>query len=372
MKEGASQTINSSNSTTPRINTVSDSINNMNKSNNNTATNNDDNTLEVIEQLQTMSTADNNVADNSLCANCGKEGANNICNKCQQVKYCNAICKKVHKKKHKKDCEEHIRLAAEKYDEELKLAAELHDIELFKDPPPAEDCPICFIRLPIRKSGSRYMSCCGKVICSGCFHAPLYDNQGNEVDNEKCPFCRTLFPKSNEDNVERLKLRVEAGDPQAMYAVGLYYREGMGGFPQDFTKALDLWHRAGELGDAEAYSIIGGAYELGQGVEVGTKKAKHFYELAAKGGCKVARANLGNMEEEAGNMKRALKHYMIAATAHGDDDSLNSIKRLHTDGHATKEDYMKALKLYQQYLGEIRSRQRDEAAAFDNEQFRYY
>ena len=91
------------------------------------------------------------------CANCGKEGTdvNNTCNKCKMVKYCNAVCKKVHKKKHKKKCEEHIRLAAER-------AAELHDEELFRQPPPPEDCPICFLQLPSLLKGYRYQSCCGK------------------------------------------------------------------------------------------------------------------------------------------------------------------------------------------------------------------
>ena len=37
----------------------------------------------------------------------------------------------------------------------------------------------------------------------------------------------------------------------------------------------------------------------------------------------------------------------------------------------TKEDYMKALQLYQEYLDEIKSHQRDEAAAAD-EKCRYY
>ena len=40
--------------------------------------------------------------DVSIYANCGKEGAINICNKCKQVTYCNAACKKKHKSKHKK------------------------------------------------------------------------------------------------------------------------------------------------------------------------------------------------------------------------------------------------------------------------------
>ncbi len=112
----------------------------------------------------------NNSGISNKCANCGKEGANNICNKCQSVKYCNAVCKKVHKKKHKTDCEEYVRLAAEKRNKELKIAAELHDEKLFKEPPPPDDCPICFLRLPYLESGSTHMNCCGKVICGGCVH----------------------------------------------------------------------------------------------------------------------------------------------------------------------------------------------------------
>jgi hypothetical protein len=34
---------------------------------------------------------------------------------------------------------------------ECKLrAAELHDEALFKDPPPKEDCPICFLPMPVK------------------------------------------------------------------------------------------------------------------------------------------------------------------------------------------------------------------------------
>jgi len=116
---------------------------------------NNDDVCEVNDKLQNMSTADKDNNDVSICANCGKEGSDNdmnTCNKCKMVKYCNAVCKKVHKKKHKKDCEEHVRLAAEHaaklHDEELRIAAKLHDEKLFKQPPPLDDCPICFLLLP--------------------------------------------------------------------------------------------------------------------------------------------------------------------------------------------------------------------------------
>ena len=41
------------------------------------------------------------------------------------------------------------------------------------------------------------------------------------------------------------------------------------------------------------------------------------------------------------------------------------------NGHATKEDYAKALRVYQAYLVEIKSAQRDEAAAYSHE-YKYY
>ena len=328
------------------------------KSNNDVCDVNDD-------MLQNLSTA-NEDNDSSVCANCGKDGdeINNICNKCKKVKYCNAACKKKHRHKHKKECEEYIRLAAEH-------AAELHDEELFKQPPQVyEDCPICFLIMPELLTGRRYQACCGKFICSGCLHAPLFDNQGNEVDNKKCPFCRTPFPKSNEDSIERLQKRVKFGDPVAMNNLGNYYQDSTYGLSQDYDKALELLHRAAELGYAIGYLNIGYSYDNGEGVEIDQEKATYYYEVAAMAGVVTARYNLGTNEARAGNMNRALKHHLIAARG-GDIDSLDEIKELYSNGHVTKEDYTKALQAYQEYLSEVKSVQRDKAAAADD-QYRYY
>jgi len=315
--------------------------------------NNDEVCDKVNDMLQNMSTA-----DISICANCGKEGndVNNICNKCKMVKYCNAACKKKHRHKHKKQCERQV--------------AELHDEKLFKQPPPKEDCPICFLRLPYLNIGSRYMSCCGKVICSGCMYAPVYDNQGNKVNNKKCPFCRTPDPTTQEETNEREKKRLKVGDGQAFLNIGYKYFNGRFGYPQDRTKALDLFHRAAELGHGSAYNNIGNAYEFGVGVEIDKKKAIHYYEHAAMGGNVAARHSLGNDELRAGHYERAIKHYMIAVTV-GYDDSLKIIQKMYKHGDASREVYTKALQSYQTYLGEIKSRQRDEAAAADDE-YRYY
>ena len=81
-------------------------------------------------------------ADNltTTCANCGKKGEENTgdlkaCTACKLVKYCNRDCQIAHRPLHKKACK--------------KRAAELHDEALFKEHPHTDDCPICFLTLPV-------------------------------------------------------------------------------------------------------------------------------------------------------------------------------------------------------------------------------
>ena len=56
--------------------------------------------------------------------------------------------------------------------------------------------------------------------------------------------------------------------------------------------------------------------------------------------------------------------------------SLKIIKLMYREGEATKDDYTKALRSYQEYLDEIKSDQRDKAAASNiniaNGRYKYY
>ena len=290
------------------------------------------------------------------CANCGKEGSevSNTCNKCKSVMYCNAACKKKHRKKHKKACERRV--------------TELHDEKLFKQPPPLEDCPICFLRMPSLESGQIYMACCGKVICSGCIHA--VQSRATKKEHNICPFCRTPNPTTNEEVIKQFEKRIELNDATAICDMGCKYAEGLLGLPQNRAKALELWHRAAELGDADAYCNLGIAYDNGDGVQRDETKAAYYYELAAIRGDSYARANLGVESLEKGDKDRALKHWMITVKD-GEYRSLQNIKCIYMDGHVTKDDYAKALRSYRAYLDEIKSDQRDEAAAA-NDRHRYY
>ena len=231
------------------------------------------------------------------------------------------------------------------------------DEDLFKEPPPRDECPICFLPRPLDNAESQYQSCCGKRICIGCIYAH------KKADNRcLCPFCRTPPTTSDREEIERLKERAGADDSNAIRLLGCYYRDGEYGLRQNRNKAVKLFLRSGELGNIAAYNSVGVAYDNGQGVERDENKAKYYYELAAMGGSITARHNLGACEKDAGNMDRAVKHWMIAAGA-GCDKSLKAIRVCYLDGDATKDDFEKALRAHKEAKDEMKSEQREAAAA---------
>ena len=288
----------------------------------------------------------------SICANCGKgeesSGDLKACTACQMVKYCNRDCQIAHRPQHKKACK--------------KRAAELNDEQLFKEPPPREDCPICMLPLPLDAFQVVYKSCCGKDICNGC----IYTMRETGSKNMKlCPFCKTPPPRSNEEQNERLNKLMEKGNnANAFNQLASYFRKGIRGMPQDWAKYNELLMKAGELGCAGAYYNLGCSYHAGRGVEIDKKKAKHYWELAAMNGSVQARNNLGAVEYEAGNHQRAFKHLILAASA-GYKDSLGMIKHGYTGGHVTEEEYANTLRDYQKSQDEMKSDARDKAAAED-------
>ena len=103
------------------------------------------------------------------------------------------------------------------------------------------------------------------------------------------------------------------------------------------------------------------------------EKAKRYWELGAMLGHTSARYNLGvHQENNLGdlNLNKASKHYIIAVND-GCLDSLKRIKVFYTKGYATKDEYAKALRGYQAFLAEIKTKQRDEAVAVRDD-YKYY
>ena len=288
------------------------------------------------------------------CANCGKGEENSgdlkACTACKMVNYCNRECQIAHRPQHKKACK--------------KRAAELYDEKLFREHPrdelTSDECPICMLSLPLDEAQIVFESCCGKKICDGCINT-MFETGGKDI----CPFCRTPPVESGEENVKRLKKLMEKGNAIAFCQLAGLYANGLIGVRQDNAKAIELYLKAGELGCAKAYYNLGNSYREGRGVDINTKKAKHYYELAAMNGDITARHNLGGLEYNAGNHQRAYKHFVISGMA-GDKLSLDTIKEGYMAGRVTKEDYANTLRGYQQSQDEMKSKARDKALAAPN------
>ena len=101
-------------------------------------------------------------------------------------------------------------------------------------------------------------------------------------------------------------------DPDVVNLLGNCYREGLNGFSIDTTKAVELYCSASEPVCANAHHNLGQSYVNRSGVEDDLKKAIHHWQKFAMLRHENSRYNLGIAEENDGNMKRAMKHNIIA------------------------------------------------------------
>jgi TPR repeat protein len=208
------------------------------------------------------------------------------------------------------------------------------------------------------------MACCGKTICAGC----RYEHELQSSGRHTCPFCRVDVPSSGIKIMEMLEERLNVNDVEVIYQLGCMHLNGdeVCGIEKDLDKAVELFHRAAELGSAEAYYILGAIYDKGEGVSKDETKAKQYHEKAAMAGDVNSRFILGVVELKDGGFDRAIKHWLIAASC-GELRAVNNMNTLTAGGNATRDQYAQALRGYQQYLIEVRSDQRDRAAAHRDE-----
>ena len=181
-------------------------------------------------------------------------------------------------------------------------------------------------------------------------------------ETSKCAFCRQPYTKTNEQAIARMRKLAEKGDPNAMKNLGMFLMLGNQGLPQDVTEAKELFLRAGQLGNACAYFLLGDVY-LQEGDQ---KRGKRFTELAAMTGDANARFKLVSIELTSGNHQRASKHILIAARS-GVDEALDAVREGYLkEGKYTKDEYERALKAYQRIHEDRKSEMRLEADMYSS------
>jgi TPR repeat protein len=137
----------------------------------------------------------------------------------------------------------------------------------------------------------------------------------------------------------------------------------------DIDKAIKLFHRSAELGYAGAYGNLARIYMKVDGVSKDEANARQYFEISTMAGDVDSRLWLGTDDANAGRFDRAIKRWLIGASS-GDIRAVNNIKMTMKVGYAIRDHYAPALRGYKQYLDEVRSEQRDKAAAHRDE-FKY-
>ena len=224
--------------------------------------------------------------------------------------------------------------------------------------PEGHACPICFLQVELPEwEHSSFNVCCMKWVCKGCVLAARQQGIGN-----KCPFCRTTYPRDQTSALAMIQKRVEKGDAVAIEFLGNQYFYGGLGLAKDVTRAieLELLTKAAELGSVKAHNMLGLVYCRGLGVKEDKPRGIHHWQQAAIKGHPLGRHNLGCAELKEGNYDLAVQHWMISAKM-GYEVSLNEIKQMFMKGHATKAQYAEALRGHQTAVEETKSPQREEA-----------
>ena len=107
------------------------------------------------------------------------------------------------------------------------------------------------------------------------------------------PLAQTPEP-AQDDTLEALRTRANAGDAEAQYNLGLTYAIGLD-VPQDDVEAAAWFLKAAEQGHAAAQLSLGVMYDAVRGVPPDDVEALAWFLKAAEQGSAPAQYNLGVM-----------------------------------------------------------------------------
>jgi len=104
--------------------------------------------------------------------------------------------------------------------------------------------------------------------------------------------CRTVNPKSEEEQTERIRRWAEEGKVWAQSLLGEKYYHGIG-VDQSYQQARELFELSASQGNTTAQYNLGCMYREGQVVDQSYERAAEYFEAAARQGMAEAQFNLG-------------------------------------------------------------------------------
>jgi uncharacterized protein len=148
-----------------------------------------------------------------------------------------------------------------------------------------------------------------------------------------------------EDAARTLRPLADQGNAKAQFYLGLMYRVGEGGLPQDYASALDWFQKSADQGYSEAQFQLGGMYAVGDGVPQDYVQAVVWWRRAADQGNALAQGSLG-LAYALG--QGVMTDYAQAATWYrkaadqGDAEAQLALGLLYKNGNGVLQDYISA------------------------------
>jgi len=187
-----------------------------------------------------------------------------------------------------------------------------------------EDCPICFLPIPIGERRATYYSCCGKMMCNGC---AFNFTKATKKETRACPFCRGCRATecSEKMEIERLQRRAERNDASTISKLVTALHGGENGTQMDPFEADLLILRAAEAGNTTSISSLGQMC-FNRGNEW-HHSAVQITTIAAKLRSVSAHNILGNDYLDRDCIEEGVKHFVYAVQG-GHKKSLHDLKTL--------------------------------------------
>lgn len=238
--------------------------------------------------------------------------------------------------------------------------------------PPIPECPICCLPFPPEPKSSYYMVCCGNMICFGC-HAGVFKqvtptrrpkkNPAEKLDIT-CPFCRQItgpcreFYREDDQIIKQYQKLADKGEARGMFELANLYAEGHG-VKRDEQKALELLHKAADLGCTDAIFKLSEHYRNGDlGLVIDKKKHRDLLEKAAAMGHLISIHNIGCSYYNNRHFEAAVCNLRVAASC-GQEGSMKTMYTCYKEGHISKEELADTLRAFQAARDEMKSKERD-------------
>jgi len=271
---------------------------------------------------------------------------------CFGAQYCNAECQtsqwKLHKKEHRRLCKEmnlkntEGEMKDEVVVEEEGETKEMATADLQQHEEVEEDvCPVCIEAL--QKDDTKFIryTCCGKGIHMWCDAGILVSSLSDKQKN-CCPLCRTKYPTSKEETIERLRPWAEKGKAWAQSVLGDRYYLGKG-VDQSYQQARELYELAANQGNAVAQFNLGTMYHEGQGVDQSYERAAEYCEAAAMQGHAQAQFNLGCLYVQGEGVEQSreiAREWLLKAAEQGREQGIKMLQLLDKDEGRTTPSFV--------------------------------